>query len=64
VIDVDWAEEVRRFAPTKVAGARRLVREANVASGRRMLVLDDDPTGSQAVHGVEVAMMGGPDSGG
>lgn len=61
MIDVDWMDEADRFAPLKVAEARRLVREANSKSGRRILVLDDDPTGSQSVHGVEVVMMGGTD---
>jgi uncharacterized protein YgbK (DUF1537 family) len=57
VIGADWREEVGRFEPARVAEARRLVREANEASGRRLLVLDDDPTGSQSVHGVEIVMM-------
>jgi uncharacterized protein YgbK (DUF1537 family) len=37
-----------------VADARATIRRSNFAARRRLLVLDDDPTGSQAVHGVEV----------
>lgn len=34
--------------------AREQIRDIRVASGRRAIVLDDDPTGSQAVHDVEL----------
>jgi hypothetical protein len=34
--------------------ARRRIRRALADAGRRIAVLDDDPTGSQTVHGVEV----------
>ena len=34
--------------------ARELIRAARAASGRRIAVLDDDPTGSQSVHDVNV----------
>lgn len=40
--------------PLVVADARRRVREARRAEGRRTAVLDDYPTGSQSIHGVEV----------
>ena len=43
-------------APRHVPGARRTVRASRLASGQRVLVLDDDPTGSQAVHSVEAVM--------
>ncbi len=33
---------------------RERIRTARALSGRRIVVLDDDPTGSQSVHGVEV----------
>lgn len=33
------------------------IRAENVATGRRIAVLDDDPTGSQCVHDVSVAMI-------
>ena len=33
--------------------------DANVRRGRRLLVLDDDPTGSQSVHGVEAVILPG-----
>jgi uncharacterized protein YgbK (DUF1537 family) len=37
--------------------ARRRIRAAHLASGRRIAVLDDDPTGSQTVHGVDVVFV-------
>ncbi len=47
--------------PLRIAGARRAIRESHRRTGRRLLVLDDDPTGSQAVHGVEVVTGPDPD---
>ena len=47
--------------PLRVAGARQAIRESHQRTGRRLLVLDDDPTGSQAVHGVEVVTAPDPD---
>lgn len=44
----------------RVFGARRAIRDSHQKTGRRLLVLDDDPTGSQAVHGVEVVMAPDP----
>jgi uncharacterized protein YgbK (DUF1537 family) len=38
-------------------GARGRIRAARAASGRRIAVLDDDPTGSQSVHGVDVVTV-------
>ena len=58
MIPADWKQEIGRFPPAPVVGGPRLIRKANEARGRRLLVLDDDPTGSQSVHGVEVVMMG------
>jgi uncharacterized protein YgbK (DUF1537 family) len=40
-----------------LAGAASRIREHNRRTGRRLAVLDDDPTGSQAVHGVSVVTM-------
>jgi len=40
-----------------VPGARATIRAANAASGRRIAVLDDDPTGSQTVHHVAVVTV-------
>nr|WP_218621076.1 four-carbon acid sugar kinase family protein [Mycolicibacterium hippocampi] len=37
--------------------ARERIRAANVAAGRRIAVLDDDPTGSQTVHDVSVVTV-------
>jgi len=37
--------------------ARQRIREMNTASGRRIAVLDDDPTGSQTVHDVSVVTV-------
>jgi len=44
-------------APRRIADARLRIRSAREAEGRRTLVLDDDPTGSQCVHGVEVVTV-------
>lgn len=41
-------------APRIIPEARRLIREANADAGTWVIVLDDDPTGSQAVHGLPV----------
>jgi uncharacterized protein YgbK (DUF1537 family) len=38
-------------------GARERIRAMNVAAGRRIAVLDDDPTGSQTVHDVSVVTV-------
>jgi uncharacterized protein YgbK (DUF1537 family) len=42
--------------PLVVPGARQSIRASHERVGRRILVLDDDPTGSQAVHGVEAVL--------
>jgi uncharacterized protein YgbK (DUF1537 family) len=44
-------------APLVVAGARERIRAARRATGHRIVVLDDDPTGSQSVHDVEVVTV-------
>jgi uncharacterized protein YgbK (DUF1537 family) len=57
--------------PRVVPQARARIRSAHLASGRRIAVVDDDPTGSQSVHGVallttmdEAAITAGlPDAG-
>ncbi len=41
--------------------ARERIRAANLAAGRRIAVLDDDPTGSQTVHAVSVVTVLEPD---
>jgi uncharacterized protein YgbK (DUF1537 family) len=41
--------------------ARRRIRRALTDAGRRIAVLDDDPTGSQTVHEVDVVTMFDPD---
>ena len=38
-------------------GARERIRAAHAAAGRRIAVLDDDPTGSQTVHDVAVVTV-------
>jgi uncharacterized protein YgbK (DUF1537 family) len=49
------ADLLREQPPVRVEpDARARIRAANVASGRRIAVLDDDPTGSQTVHDVAV----------
>ncbi|MDQ2740365.1 MAG: hypothetical protein M3Y35_17500, partial [Actinomycetota bacterium] len=53
------AEEVLAGAPPVryEPGARDRIRAVNAAAGRRLAVLDDDPTGSQTVHGVSVVTV-------
>ena len=48
------AEEILAAAPPvrHEPGARERIRAAHAAAGRRIAVLDDDPTGSQTVHDV------------
>jgi hypothetical protein len=41
--------------------ARRRIRRALAEAGRRIAVLDDDPTGSQTVHDVDVVTVFEPD---
>lgn len=48
-------------APLVIDDARLKIREANVASGTRVIFLDDDPTGSQSVQGVPVLTRWTPD---
>jgi uncharacterized protein YgbK (DUF1537 family) len=43
--------------PHAVPDARSRIRAANQAAGRRIAVLDDDPTGSQTVHDVAVVTV-------
>ncbi len=42
--------------PLAVAGARALLARELTASRRKLVVVDDDPTGTQTVHGVRVYM--------
>lgn len=53
------AEEVLGAAPPvrHEPGARERIRAVNAAVGRRIAVLDDDPTGSQTVHDVSVVTV-------
>jgi uncharacterized protein YgbK (DUF1537 family) len=39
-----------------IPDARRTLREALIRSGTKLAVIDDDPTGTQTVHGVQVFM--------
>ena len=57
--DLPSAAEVFASAPEAraIPGARSRIRAANRAAGRRIAVLDDDPTGSQTVHGVAVVTV-------
>jgi hypothetical protein len=43
--------------PLTVPGARATIRAEAAASGRRVAVLDDDPTGSQTVHDVTIVTV-------
>ena len=53
------AAQVLAAAPPirRVPGARERIRAGNVASGRRIAILDDDPTGSQTVHDVSIVTV-------
>src|SRR6185312_12975583 len=53
------AEEVCAAAPPvrQEPGARDRIRAAHAAAGRRIAVLDDDPTGSQTVYDVSVVTV-------
>jgi uncharacterized protein YgbK (DUF1537 family) len=43
--------------PLRLADARARIRASRAAEGRRTVVLDDDPTGSQSVHDVDVVTV-------
>ena len=53
------AEEILAAAPPvrDEPGARERIRAAHAAAGRRIAVLDDDPTGSQTVHDVSIVTV-------
>jgi uncharacterized protein YgbK (DUF1537 family) len=52
------ADPTANLPPARVEpDARRRIRRALADAGRRIAVLDDDPTGSQTVHGVEVVTV-------
>ena len=48
-------------APLVIDGARSQIRQANEAAQSWVIVLDDDPTGSQSVQGVPVLTSWAPD---
>jgi uncharacterized protein YgbK (DUF1537 family) len=48
--------------PLLVPGARATIRDEAATTGRRIAVLDDDPTGSQTVHGVNVVTVTEPET--
>ena len=48
--------------PLEVPDATARIRAARAAGGRRTVALDDDPTGSQSVHGVQVVLALEPGS--
>ena len=50
-----------QLPPLKIAGARALLRESLAQAGATLVVLDDDPTGTQTVHGVTVLLQWSPD---
>jgi uncharacterized protein YgbK (DUF1537 family) len=53
------AREILSAAPPvrHEPGARERIRASNVRSGRRVGILDDDPTGSQTVHDVSIVTV-------
>ena len=42
--------------PRSIPGARRALKDALLRSATRLVAIDDDPTGTQTVHGVRVLM--------
>jgi uncharacterized protein YgbK (DUF1537 family) len=54
--------DLTALPPVRVEpNARQLIKKALADSGRRIAVLDDDPTGSQTVHDVAVVTVFDPD---
>jgi uncharacterized protein YgbK (DUF1537 family) len=54
--------DLSAYPPVRVEpDARQRIREALAGAGRRIAVLDDDPTGSQTVHDVAVVTVVDPD---
>ena len=52
------ADPTANLPPPRVEpDTRRRIRRALAEAGRRIAVLDDDPTGSQTVHGVDVGTV-------
>src|SRR5450759_4745575 len=43
--------------PLVLSDARERIRASHAASGRRIAILDDDPTGSQTVHDVSIVTV-------
>ena len=57
-----WTNPTANLPPARVEpDARRRIRQALAEAGRRIAVLDDDPTGSQTVHDVDVVTVFEPD---
>lgn len=56
------AVDLAALPPVRVEpDARRRIREALAGAGRRLVVFDDDPTGSQTVHDVAVVTVFDPE---
>ena len=54
--------DLTALPPVRVEpNARQRIKKALAESGRRIAVLDDDPTGSQTVHDVAVVTVFDPD---
>jgi len=52
---VKLAELIAHQPPVRhIPGAREQIRNSLIASGKRLVVIDDDPTGAQAIHGVRI----------
>jgi uncharacterized protein YgbK (DUF1537 family) len=56
--DMPWGEVPP--IPAGGAGVRSRIRNLRAASGRLIGVLDDDPTGSQSVHGIQIVTVPDP----
>jgi uncharacterized protein YgbK (DUF1537 family) len=59
--DYQWTDSLIPAGPLVIPRARALIRESNLAAGRRLLVIDDDPTGSQTVHDVDAVLTIDPE---
>jgi len=56
-VDADGSRSSRSAAELIVPKTRETIRRHLIESDRRIAVLDDDPTGSQSVHGVQVVTV-------
>ena len=56
------AEAAARFTPSDAAASAALLAAELALDNSKVVVLDDDPTGVQTVHGISVYTDGSPES--